>query len=192
MFKREDEEGWAAIVQDMAARGARGTQQELNVITEYLAAHFNRSQGFKPLMVAGTREAETAASTEELSAAGQQIYGALCASCHGSDGRGREKIAPSLVGSGLVIGPSGIPVRIMLHGKRGPANVMPALGRFMVDAQIAAALTYIRQAWGHTAGPIDSRTVKDIRERTSGRARPWSAEELQDAVAGERGPALQN
>lgn len=27
MFRREDEDGWAVIVQDMAARGAKGTEE---------------------------------------------------------------------------------------------------------------------------------------------------------------------
>jgi mono/diheme cytochrome c family protein len=70
----------------------------------------------------------------------------------------------------------------MLHGKRGPTNVMPALGRFMTDDQIAATLTYIRREWGHTAPAIDGALVKDIRALTSGRARPWSVEELLQTV----------
>jgi mono/diheme cytochrome c family protein len=185
MFKREDEEGWDAIVQDMAARGARATEEELRSISGYLAAHFSRSEGFKPLLVAGTREAAEATTDEQRFAAGEQIYGALCAACHQPDGGGKEKIAPPLVNSPLVLGPPGIPVRIMLHGKRGPTNVMPALGRLLADEQIASALTYIRRAWGHDASAIDPATVKGIRERTSGRARPWSAEELQNAAAGD-------
>ena len=33
VFKREDEEGWAVIVNDMAARGAKATEDELKIIT---------------------------------------------------------------------------------------------------------------------------------------------------------------
>ena len=66
----------------------------------------------------------------------------------------------------------------MLHGKRGPTNVMPALGSLLSDEQIAAALTYIRREWGQTAAAVDAATVKEIRGQTAGRARPWTAEEL--------------
>jgi mono/diheme cytochrome c family protein len=66
----------------------------------------------------------------------------------------------------------------MLHGKRGPTNVMPALGSLLSDEQIAAVLTYVRREWGQTASPVEAATVKEIRGQTSGRARPWTAEEL--------------
>jgi mono/diheme cytochrome c family protein len=143
-------------------------------------------------MVPGTREALEATDDTQLFAAGQQIYGALCAACHQADGRGKEKIAPPLVGSDLVLGPQGIPVRIMLHGKRGPTNVMPALGRLLGDEQIAAALTYVRRAWGHTAPAIHAAAVKDVRTQTTGRARPWSVEELRKAADGARTPDMRD
>jgi mono/diheme cytochrome c family protein len=182
MFTREDDEGWAVIVQDMAARGAKATEEELKIITSYLATHFSRKSGFQPLLTPGAKAAAEAVDDQQRFAAGKEIYGALCVACHQTDGRGRPNVAPSLVGSTLVLAPAGIPVRIMLHGKRGPTNVMPALGRLVSDAQIAASLTYIRREWGHTASGIDSATVKEIRSATSGRARPWTVEELQQAV----------
>jgi mono/diheme cytochrome c family protein len=180
MFTREDEEGWAVIVQDMAARGAKGTEEELRTITGYLAAHFSRTSG--PLLTAGAKAAADAVDDRQRFEAGRVIYQSLCVGCHQADGRGREKIAPPLAGSDLVLAQAGIPVRIMLHGKRGPANVMPALGRLMNDGQIAAVLTYIRREWGHTASVIDPAAVKEVRAATTGRARPWTADELRQAT----------
>ena len=177
IFKREDEEGWAVIVNDMAARGARATQEELKVITAYLAAHFNRESRFSPLQ--GLTSAAAARDDEQRFAAGKEIYQTLCVVCHQPDGRGRDKIAPALVGSVLTLGPPAVPVRIMLHGKRGPANVMPALGTLMTDDQIAAVLTYVRREWGQSGSAIEAATVGTIRGATAGRARPWTAEELQ-------------
>lgn len=186
MFTREDEEGWAVIVSDMAARGARGTREELDTITQYLAANFGRTSGFVSLLPPGAAATAGASDVQQRFVAGREIYQVLCAGCHQADGRGRANVAPPLVASELALAPVGIPVRIMLHGKRGPTNVMPALGRFMTDDQIAAALTYIRREWGHTASAVDAATVKEIRTLTTGRARPWTVEELRGA-AGQSG-----
>jgi len=192
MFTREDEEGWAVIVQDMVARGAKGTQEELDAITAYLAANFSRKGGFARLVTRGARAAAEAVDDQQRFAAGREIYQSVCTVCHQADGRGKEHVAPSLVGSELALASDGIPIRIMLHGKRGATNVMPALGQLMSDDQIAAALTYIRREWGHTASPIQPAAVKDIRTLTTGRARPWTAEELRQAVAGGRDDARRN
>ena len=43
---------------------------------------------------------------------------------------------------------------------------------------LAAALTYIRREWGHTASPVASSTVKETRAASASRTRPWTAEEL--------------
>jgi mono/diheme cytochrome c family protein len=128
--------------------------------------------------------AATARDEQQLFAAGKEIYGTLCAVCHGADGRGRDKIAPPVVGSPITLGPPAIPIRVMLHGKRGPANVMPALGSLMTDAQIAAVLTYVRREWGQSAASIDAAVVGEIRTATAGRARPWTAEELWQGQSG--------
>jgi mono/diheme cytochrome c family protein len=181
MFTREDEEGWKVIVNDMVARGAKATSEEIKVMSGYLAAHFNRQSKFAPLKYVGA-----AGDEAQLFAAGKEIYGTLCVICHQADGRGRDKIAPALVGSQFVLGPPAIVVRIMLHGKRGPTNVMPALGSLMTDEQIAAVLTYVRREWGQTAPAVDAAAVSAIRSSTTGRARPWTAEELEQ-VAGQSG-----
>jgi mono/diheme cytochrome c family protein len=181
MFTREDEEGWKVIVNDMVARGAKATAKEIEVMSAYLAAHFNRQSKFAPLQYVGPAAA-AARNEAQLFAAGKEIYTTLCAVCHQADGRGRDKIAPALVGSPFALGPPAMVVRIMLHGKRGPTNVMPALGSLMTDEQIAAVLTYVRREWGQTAPAVDAASVREIRLATTGRARPWTAEELEKIV----------
>ena len=68
--------------------------------------------------------------------------------------------------------------RVLLQGKEGSVGLMPALGATLSDDQIAASLTYLRRAWGHTASPVDPATVKKIRDETAGRTRPWTSDEL--------------
>jgi mono/diheme cytochrome c family protein len=182
MFTREDEEGWKVIITDMVARGAKATSREIDVMATYLAAHFNRQTKFKPLQYLGAAAAG-AKDEQQRFAAGKEIYGTLCSVCHQPDGRGRDKVAPPLVGSPFALGPPEVVVRIMLHGKRGPTNVMPALGPLIADEQIAAVLTYVRREWGQAAPAIDAAEVNAIRTATSGRARPWSAEELLQIAA---------
>jgi mono/diheme cytochrome c family protein/glucose/arabinose dehydrogenase len=110
--------------------------------------------------------------------AGREVYQSLCAACHQPDGRGRENVAPSLLGSEFALAPAGVPARIVLNGKEGTTGLMPPLGSVLTDDQIAAVLTYIRREWGHTASAVDAATIKEVRSLTAARARPWTPDEL--------------
>lgn len=110
--------------------------------------------------------------------AGREIYQNLCVVCHQPDGRGREKLAPTLIGSELALGPAPIPIRILINGKEGPVGLMPPLGALLNDEQIASVLTYVRREWGQTGSAVDPETVKQIRPFTSDRTRPWTNDEL--------------
>jgi mono/diheme cytochrome c family protein/glucose/arabinose dehydrogenase len=114
--------------------------------------------------------------------AGKDVYKNVCQACHQPDGRGQEKLAASLIGSTLALGPAEIPTRILLHGKEGPIGLMPPVGQVFTDEQIAAVLTYIRREWGQSGSPVDAATVNRVREVTAGRARPWTNDELMALV----------
>ena len=61
--------------------------------------------------------------------AGRTVYQNLCQACHQPDGRGMEKLAPSLIGSEFALArPPTIPIRIVLNGKEGTVALMPPLG----------------------------------------------------------------
>jgi mono/diheme cytochrome c family protein/HEAT repeat protein len=120
--------------------------------------------------------------------AGAEIYKNICMGCHQDDGRGKEKLGGNLVDSAFVNAPDPTAtIRILLAGKEGQIGLMPPLGPALTDEQIAAALTYIRRAWGHTAAPVDPLNVMEVRALTKGRAKPWTNEELQAAGRGGRG-----
>jgi mono/diheme cytochrome c family protein len=110
----------------------------------------------------------------------------ICQACHQADGRGQEKLAPSLAGSSLALANAGIPARILLNGKEGPLGLMPPIGSALNDDQIAAVLTYIRREWGNTAAPVDPALIRSIRELTAGRVKPWTDAELLALIAGSR------
>jgi mono/diheme cytochrome c family protein len=110
--------------------------------------------------------------------AGQQVYQNICQACHQPDGRGQERLAPSLVASEMALGPAEIPVRILLNGKEGTVGLMPPVGSVLNDDQIASVLTYIRREWGQAASPVDPETVRAVRAATAARTRPWTDKEL--------------
>jgi mono/diheme cytochrome c family protein len=122
--------------------------------------------------------------------AGAEVYKGVCVGCHQPDGRGKEKVAPSLVESAYVQDPTaGAPIRILLGGKEGPIGLMPPLGGALTDEQVAAVLTYIRREWGHTAAPVAPDDVLEIRGLTKSRSRPWTDAELQQGRGGRPAPA---
>jgi mono/diheme cytochrome c family protein len=117
--------------------------------------------------------------------AGKVLYTATCAACHQTHGLGLDGIAPPLADSEWVTGPVERLGRIAINGVRGPIKVgdrrfgmeMPALG-VLDDEQLASVFTYIRREWGHTASPIETDTVKQIRTAIAGRQDAWTEAEL--------------
>jgi mono/diheme cytochrome c family protein/glucose/arabinose dehydrogenase len=110
--------------------------------------------------------------------AGRELYRNVCQACHQPDGRGQEKIAPSLIGSTLLLATADVPARILLNGKEGPIGLMPPIGATISDEEIASVLTYVRREWGQTGAPVDPAAVAAIRMSTAGRTRPWTNDEL--------------
>jgi mono/diheme cytochrome c family protein/glucose/arabinose dehydrogenase len=122
--------------------------------------------------------------------AGSDIYKSICVGCHQPDGRGKEKIAPSLVDSRYVTAPdAGAATRVLLAGKEGTIGLMPPLGSALNDEQIASVLTYIRREWAHTGSPVAPDDVTEVRGLTKTRTRPWTDPELATVGRGGRGGA---
>lgn len=114
-------------------------------------------------------------------------FGQLCATCHGTDGKGlSSRLAPPLSGSSLVMGDKDILVRILLNGLKGPVDnvkypdVMPAQAEH-TDEYIASVLSFIRVSLdnhgGHD-GLVQPEDVKDIRAKNAARKDSWTLEEL--------------
>src|SRR6185295_1937711 len=55
--------------------------------------------------------------------AGRDVYKNICQACHQPDGRGQDRVAPSLIGSTLALASPDIPARILLNGKEGPIGL---------------------------------------------------------------------
>lgn len=122
---------------------------------------------------------------------GKKQYLLACVACHQPDGKGIPGVNPPLAGAEWVTGSEERLVRIVVHGLKGPITVkgnqyngaMPVFGKVAGsgynwgDDKIAAVLTYIRQEWGNTGGPISTELVAAIRAK-EGNRKEWTAEEL--------------
>lgn len=105
---------------------------------------------------------------------------ALCAGCHQANGEGLPGAFPSLVTSPWTVGKPENLLRIMLNGKEGtpgyPGGMPPV--RSLTDDHIAAIATYVRNAWGLSAGAVDTEMVARIRQETLSRQAAWTDTEL--------------
>jgi cytochrome c oxidase subunit 2 len=89
---------------------------------------------------------------DELMSLGESVYTTQCATCHQADGQGLAPGFPALAGSAVATGPLQDHIEIVLHGREGTA--MQAWGEMLTDADIAAALTYTRNAFGNETGDV--------------------------------------
>ncbi|AKO51047.1 cytochrome B559 subunit alpha [Marinobacter psychrophilus] len=137
-----------------------------------------KDHGFMPIVVEAVPQAEyqtwvgeqrAAAEKEkeltqkewtmaELMERGEQSYQSACAACHQADGSGLPPSFPALRGSAIAVGDMTGHIDIVVNGKRGTA--MQAFGEQLNEVDIAAIITYERNAWGNNVG--DMVTPKEI------------------------------
>ncbi|MBT8631243.1 cytochrome c oxidase subunit II [Polynucleobacter paneuropaeus] len=100
-------------------------------------------------MTAGGEDPAKVYTLEEQKARGEKVYAANCAACHQPNGKGAGAF-PALDGDKVVNGPKAAQFYILLNGK----NAMPKWGGVLSDADIAAVITYTRNAWGNHTGEV--------------------------------------
>lgn len=106
-----------------------------------------------------TEQQVAAAGPAVLATVGASIFTLRCARCHQSDGRGTYTI-PALAGNKDVL--AGSPDGIITTVKQG-RHLMPSWQGQLTNADIAAVLTYVRSAWGNSAGPVTEQEVAGIK-----------------------------
>ena len=133
----------------------------------------------------GSKKTEIDTSADGLLARGRRLYG-HCMTCHQPSGKGLPPVYPPLADSRFVTGDPERLARILLHGLQGRIRVdgrvynqaMPA-APYGSDIDLAAVMTYIRQAWDNDAEPVTPEFVARVRADTKGRVQPWTAKELE-------------
>lgn len=139
--------------------------------------------------VAVTASAGGAEQVAELTPVekGKKIFSANCATCHQANGLGVAGQYPPLAGSEIVNGGSRRPVMIVLKGLQGPITVkgqrygsavMQPWEKTLNDQKIADVLTYVRQEWGNTGGPVAAEGVAAMRKELAGRTESYTEPDL--------------
>lgn len=93
-------------------------------------------------------------SMDELMAMGEKIYNSTCAACHQPNGQGIPGTFPALAGSPIASKPENLDkhVDIVVHGVQGSA--MQAFAQQLTMQELAAVVTYERNAWGNDTGEM--------------------------------------
>jgi cytochrome c oxidase subunit 2 len=90
---------------------------------------------------------------DELKTRGEKVFLSNCAVCHQASGKGVPGTFPALDGSKVVNGPKIEQIKTVLNGKKGGAYAaeMPSWKGVLSDTDIAAVITYTRNAWSNKA-----------------------------------------
>lgn len=144
--------------------------------TQYLSDDDLRAMAvfLKALPQGPAAPAERAARASALPSLdlGKRIYERECADCHGKAGEGAIGAYPALAGNRAVTMsvPANV-IRVVLSGGYLPATAgnprpfgMPPFAHRLNDEDIAAVVSYVREAWGNSAGPVTQLQVARYRQ----------------------------
>ncbi|KZZ29658.1 cytochrome oxidase [Oleiphilus sp. HI0081] len=108
----------------------------------------------KEIKIAKEKEAssDTVWPMQELMARGESLYNTNCGACHQVDGSGVPPAFPALAGSEIAKGDPAKHLEVVIKGVSGTA--MAAWGAQLNDLEVAAIVTYERNAWGNNTGDV--------------------------------------
>jgi len=103
---------------------------------------------------------------QELMTAGAQVYQNNCMSCHQAEGQGIPGMFPAIAGSDVVTGDIDTHVNTVMNGIEG--TMMTKFSHILSDADIAAVITYQRNAFGNGTGDtLQPVHIKSLRAAVS-------------------------
>lgn len=92
---------------------------------------------------------------------GEELYARNCAPCHQPNGEGMLNAFPALNGNPFVLTGDPFPaIDVVLHGR----GVMPSFEGALSAQQIAAILSYVRNAWDNQAPTVSAEQVQAVQE----------------------------
>jgi len=135
----------------------------------------------------------------ELSPAerGKKVFAANCQVCHQANGLGSQSQGyPPLAGSEITNGGSRRTAMVVMKGLQGPITVKgQKFGSAVMqpweslgDQKVADVLTYERQEWGNTGGPVTKEQIAAFRKELASHPTSFSEPELQAIPAAENLP----
>ena len=148
------------MAEEVENSSSKMTDGDLKAIATYLKSLPGDSANPQPLK-----------PDDPMMTAGQAIFRDQCSACHSIDGKGVAQLFPSLADSSMLRSrdPRSA-IRLVLRGARSVATDaeptapgMPSFGRQLDDDQVAAVLTYARNAWGRPAPAVTTADVSQAR-----------------------------
>jgi cytochrome c oxidase subunit 2 len=151
---------------------------EIGIYRGQCAELCGKDHGFMPIVVevkskadyaiwvseqkAAAKEATESAtktwSKADLMAKGKTVYGTNCSGCHGVNGTATVPVFPNMKGSAVANGPAANHMNIVLNGK----GAMPQF-KMLGDSDLAAVITYERNAFGNTGSVVQPVDVTSAR-----------------------------
>jgi cytochrome c oxidase subunit 2 len=106
----------------------------------------------KSAAAAAADAATQALGMDELMAKGETAYNSHCAACHQANGEGIPGVFPAIAGSAIATGDVAKHIDIGVNGVAGTA--MQAFGEQLSAVDLAAVITYQRNAFGNDTGDM--------------------------------------
>jgi mono/diheme cytochrome c family protein len=153
--------GAGPMAEEIARSSSRMGENDLKAIAIYLKDQTGQ----------GSETAPPIDPKDPFVTAGAAIYADECAACHKMDGSGVPALIPALRGSAAAqsADPTSL-LRVVLRGGQSVATdraptgpAMPAYAWQLGDDQVAAVITYVRNAWGNVAPTVRPGDVKSAR-----------------------------
>ncbi|MFT6301186.1 MAG: cytochrome c oxidase subunit 2 [Pseudomonadales bacterium] len=114
-------------------------------------------------MASMTEQAERQWAHQELVSVGEGVYQANCMSCHQAEGQGIPGMFPAIAGSGVATGSMDKHIATVMNGIEG--TMMGQFSEVLSDSDIAAVITYQRNAFGNSTGDLlQPSHIKSLRE----------------------------
>ena len=160
---------WNELLDSMKQYGLEIPKDERAKILDYLGTYLGPNP---PPKTAAAEPPATAAAVD-----GAKLFKEQCSACHQANGRGVAGNFPPLAGNSDLFLSREFPAMVALFGMAGKItaegktinSAMPPFGH-LSDAEIAAAVEYVRGAWGNDklrpAGlkPLDAAAVAEVRK----------------------------
>lgn len=158
-------EAWARIEKPGVYRGQCAELCGINHGFMPIVVEAVKSEDFDKWVESQTKVQDVYAETEnkpqdqkqmsraDLMTLGKAKYDLICSACHKPDGTGMPPMFPPLKGSSVAVGkPISRHINIVLNGVAGTA--MQAFKDQLTDEEIAAIVTYERNAWGNNTDDV--------------------------------------
>ncbi|MFK8075124.1 MAG: cytochrome c oxidase subunit II [Granulosicoccus sp.] len=114
-------------------------------------------------MASASGQSERQWAHKELVSVGEKVYQANCMSCHQAEGQGIPGMFPAIAGSEIATGSIDQHVDTVMNGIEG--SMMTKFSDVLSDADIAAVITFQRNAFGNSTGDtLQPAHIKSLRD----------------------------